>query len=87
MLLSGHAVSQTHLVFSGGYVSGKLVTQQQLRDLAKLPPLEMALGELVSILNMAAGGRTLSLLNSHQQRLGSNLEQYRKQLEESEKEK
>lgn len=70
------------LVPLGGYCHDRLFTKDQLQEFSKLPPIELLLGELVSCLNLAAGGRTSALLNSHQQTLSTNLQQYHKQKSE-----
>ncbi|XP_069111706.1 large ribosomal subunit protein uL10m-like [Argopecten irradians] len=67
------------LIMLGGFVDGKLFTKEGLLKISKLPPIEELRGELCSILNMAAGGRTSSLLQSHQQTLAVNLDQLVKQ--------
>ena len=65
--------------YLGGLVENQLFSRDGLMEYAKLPSIEVARGELVSILNLAAGGKTRSLLESHQQTLCRNLEQYVKQ--------
>ncbi|XP_060070718.1 large ribosomal subunit protein uL10m-like [Ylistrum balloti] len=67
------------LLMLGGLVDGRLLTKEGIMTLSKLPPIEELRGELCSILNMAAGGRTLSLLDTHQQTLATNLDQLVKQ--------
>ena len=65
--------------FSGGFLEDRLVLKNHLQDIVKLPSIEQLRGELVGCLNMMAGGKTLSLLNSHQTNLSNNLQQYVKQ--------
>lgn len=67
------------LIVLGGLVENSLFSRDGLLAYEKLPSIELARGELVSILNLAAGGKTHSLLESHQQTLSCNLEQYIKQ--------
>lgn len=70
------------LIPLGGFVVDRLFTKNQLMAWSKLPALESQLGELVSILNLVGGGKTSSLLTSHQQTLSANLQQYHKQKSE-----
>ena len=73
------------MYISGGLVDKQLFSKEGLLTYSKLPNIEQLRGELVSVLNMAAGGRTHSLLESHQQNLCRNLAQYVKQKSEEEK--
>ena len=68
--------------FSGGLVDDKLFSKDGLIVYSQLPSIEQLRGELVSVLNLSAGGKTLSLLESHQQTLCRNLDQYVKQKSE-----
>ncbi|CAG2241222.1 MRPL10 [Mytilus edulis] len=63
----------------GGLVENSLYSKDGLTHYSQLPNIEQLRGELVSVLNMAAGGKTHSLLESHQQTLCRNLTQYVKQ--------
>ncbi|XP_074662419.1 large ribosomal subunit protein uL10m-like [Tubulanus polymorphus] len=63
----------------GGLLDDKLFTQEGLLRYAALPDLDAMRGQIVSILNTAAGGKTLQLMNSHQGTLSMSLDQYVKQ--------
>ncbi|KAL3855164.1 hypothetical protein ACJMK2_014386 [Sinanodonta woodiana] len=69
------------MLLLGGLVEDRLLTRDAVMNLAKLPPIENVLGELVSIMNLAAS-KSLSLLGSHQHTLSANLEQYVRQCQE-----
>ncbi|KAK3083052.1 hypothetical protein FSP39_012629 [Pinctada imbricata] len=60
----------------------KLLNVEEVGRLAKVPNIESLRGEFVSILNLAGGQKSYSLLSSHQQVLAMNLDQYVKQCEE-----
>lgn len=64
-----------NILLMGGLIDGRLLSKDGFTAYSKLPPIEQARGELCTILNLAAGGRTSSLLESHQQTLTMNLDQ------------
>ena len=53
----------------------RILDRAEVENLANLPSMDMLLGETVAILNSPAQ-KTLSLLNSNQQNLATNLSQY-----------
>merc|ERR1712062_501966 len=66
------------LILLGGVVDNRILTRAGLTQFAASPPIESLHGELSCLLNSAAQ-KTHSLLNSHQQNLTVNLQQYIKQ--------
>ncbi len=62
----------------GGFVLDRLMSPDEMRNVAKVPSLQYVQGQLAGILSMASS-RTYQLLQSNQQRLTSNLNQLVKQ--------
>ena len=71
-------------LFSGGFLEDRLISKHDLQEIIRLPPIEQLHGELSGCLSLMGGGKTLSLLNSHQTNLSVNLGQYVKQSQEGE---
>ncbi|KAL8561215.1 hypothetical protein ACOMHN_024472 [Nucella lapillus] len=71
------------LILLGGRVDNYLLSREGIMKAAKLPPLDIMRGELVTILGSSAS-RTHSLVGRHQQTLAMNLDQYVKQSQEGE---
>ena len=61
--------------FSGAVVGDTMLNKAQLTELARGPNLDMARGELCSILQMPAR-KVTQMLESNPQALSRNLEQY-----------
>ncbi|CAL1545900.1 unnamed protein product [Lymnaea stagnalis] len=62
----------------GGLVENQILSRDMMMNIAKLPPLDVLRGELVSILS-ASAAKTSRLLGKHQQDLAINLDQLVKQ--------
>ncbi|RUS87717.1 hypothetical protein EGW08_004558 [Elysia chlorotica] len=62
----------------GGLVEDRILSRAGMMDAAKLPPLDIMRGELLTILSTSAR-KTSSLLNRHQTELSANLSQLVKQ--------
>ena len=70
--------------FSGGFLQDRLVSKHEMQEIVQLPAIEQLYGEFAGCLSLMGGGKTLSLLNSHQTNLSVNLGQYVKQKQEGE---
>ena len=68
-------MARRNLIVSGGIIENRLLSKDELQDMATLPSIDQLLGQTVSLLGSAAA-KTHSLLNSHQQGLSRNLTQY-----------
>ncbi|GFS21790.1 39S ribosomal protein L10, mitochondrial [Elysia marginata] len=66
---------------AGGLVEDRILSRAGMQDAAKLPPLDIMRGELLTILS-ASAGKTSRLLGRHQTELSANLAQLVKQQSE-----